>query len=181
FTPTREERDLYNQVLEYLRREDTYAFPSAQRHLMQSVVLKLLGSSSFAVSRTLEALIRRLKKILNDSKVVDDELFDIFMEEYENLDDEMDEAEADEEDQINEITLEDKIAIEDDIRQLENFLVLSNRNEDNAKGEQLLIALKEGFKKLGELGANKKALIFTESTRTQKYLFERLSKEKYAG
>ena len=35
--------------------------------------------------------------------------------------------------------------------------------------------------KLKELGAREKALVFTESTRTQKYLFERLSKEKYNG
>lgn len=31
------------------------------------------------------------------------------------------------------------------------------------------------------MGANQKALIFTESTRTQQYIFERLSKEKYNG
>src|SRR5690606_58004 len=41
--------------------------------------------------------------------------------------------------------------------------------------------LDKGFEKLKELGARQKALIFTESTRTQQYLFERLSKEKFAG
>src|SRR5690606_6538672 len=56
FQPSQKEEDLYEGVLEYLRRDDTFAFPLAQRHLMQSVIFKLLGSSSFAVGRTLEAL-----------------------------------------------------------------------------------------------------------------------------
>ncbi|MEZ4908230.1 MAG: SNF2-related protein [Saprospiraceae bacterium] len=177
FTPTKEEKDLYGSVLEYLRRDDTYAFPAAQKHLMQSVVFKLLGSSSFAIGRTLESLIKRLKVMLEESKVVDDEIYQLFLEEYENLDDELDETDE-EEDELNEITLEDKLAIEDEIKQLEQFLELANSIEHNAKGEKLLIALDKGFEKLLELGANKKALIFTESTRTQHYLFERLSKEK---
>lgn len=183
FQPSPQEIELYESVLEYLRRDDTYAFPLAQRHLMQSVIFKLLGSSSFAVGRTLEALIRRLENLLENSKVVDDELYEMFLEEYENLDDEIDEVEEDveEDEEVNEITFEDKLAIEEEIEQLKSFLLLANSIEHNEKGEKLLMALKTGFKKLDELGANKKALIFTESTRTQKYLFERLSKEKYVG
>ncbi|HZK22496.1 MAG TPA: SNF2-related protein, partial [Atopostipes sp.] len=184
FQPSPKEIELYESVLEYLRRDETYAFPLAQKHLMQSVIFKLLGSSSFAVGRTLEALIRRLEKLLENSKVVDDELYEMFLEEYENLDDEIDEVEEDEEEdeeEVNEITFEDKLAIEEEIKQLKSFLLLANSIEHNEKGEKLLMALETGFEKLDELGANKKALIFTESTRTQKYLFERLSKEKYAG
>ncbi len=182
FTPTKEEQDLYNQVLEYLRQEDTYAFPSAQRHLMQSVIFKLLGSSSFAIGRTLESLIKRLKQLLENSTVIEDELYQMFLEEYENLDDEIDESEEEEDIQeINEITIEDKLAIEAEIKQLESFLLLAKSIEHNEKGEKLLIALENGFSKLKELGAKEKALIFTESTRTQHYLFERLSKEKYNG
>lgn len=184
FQPSPKEIELYESVLEYLRRDETYAFPLAQKHLMQSVIFKLLGSSSFAVGRTLEALIRRLEKLLENSKVVDDELYEMFLEEYENLDDEIDEVEEDEEEdeeEVNEITFEDKLAIEEEIKQLKSFLLLANSIEHNEKGEKLLMALETGFEKLDELGANRKALIFTESTRTQKYLFERLSKEKYAG
>jgi ERCC4-related helicase len=59
--------------------------------------------------------------------------------------------------------------------------MLANSIEHNEKGEKLIVALDTGFTKLEELGANQKALIFTESTRTQQYLFERLSKEKYKG
>ncbi|HZW78616.1 MAG TPA: SNF2-related protein [Flavobacteriaceae bacterium] len=181
FTPTEEEQQLYDNVLEYLRRDSMYAFPAAQKHLLQSVIFKLLGSSSFAVGRTLEALIRRLRKVLEDSKVVDDELYDMFFAEYENLDDELDEHEDENDEEQPEITLDDKIAIEEEIKELETFLAHSNGIEHNAKGEKLIIALDKGFEKLKELGARQKALIFTESTRTQQYLFERLSKEKFAG
>lgn len=182
FLPSLEEQFLYEKVLEYLRREDAYAFPAAQKHLMQSVIFKLLGSSSFAIGRTLEALIKRLKNILENSKVIDDELYKMFLYEYENLDDELDEAEVDgDEEEKDEITSEDKTAIEEEIKQLEEFLTLANSIEHNAKGEKLLVALENGFDKLQQLGARRKALIFTESTRTQQYLFERLSADKYAG
>src|SRR5690554_1281842 len=181
FIPSKEEQELYDKVLEYLRQERTYAFPPAQKHLMQSVIFKLLGSSSFAISRTLESLIKRLKMLLETSKVVEDDLYEMFLEEYENLDDEFDEGDIIEESDFNEITLDDKIAIEEEIKQLEEFLILANSIQHNEKGEKLLIALEQGFAKLKELGAKQKALIFTESTRAQQYLLERLSKEKYAG
>lgn len=181
FTPTKEEQELYEKVLDYLRKDKTYAFPPSQKHLMQSVIFKLLGSSSFAISRTLESLIKRLKTLLETSRVVEDDLYEMFLNEYENLDNEADEAGITEQEDYNEITLEEEIAIEEEIKQLEEFLILSNSIQHNEKGEKLLVALDQGFAKLKELGAKQKALIFTESTRTQQYLLERLSKEKYAG
>ncbi len=181
FTPTDAEQELYEKVLDYLRQDTTYAFPPAQRHLMQSVIFKLLGSSSFAVSRTIEALIKRLNHLLENSKIVEDDLYEMFLEEYENLEDELDESEEMDETDFVEITIDDKIAIEAEIVQLESFLALANSIQHNEKGEKLLVALDRGFEKLNELGAKRKALIFTESTRTQKYLLERLSKESYSG
>ncbi len=180
FTPTDEEKKLYNNVLEYLRSEKIYALPKAQKHLMESVMFKLLGSSSFAIAKTLEALIKRLNIMLTTSKVVEDEIISWFEEEYENFDDERDEADEDFEDHL-EITATDKINIKKEIDTLSQYLSLANSIENNEKGEKLIIALETGFEKLKQLGANQKALIFTESTRTQQYLFERLSIEKYNG
>ncbi|HQX02485.1 MAG TPA: SNF2-related protein [Flavobacterium sp.] len=180
FIPTKEETQLYNNVLNYLRSETIYALPRAQRHLMESVMFKLLGSSSFAIGKTLEALIKRLNTTLATSKVVEEEIISWFEEEYENFDDEREEEEEESED-FAEITLLDKENIEKEIAKLTEYLLLANSIEHNEKGEKLIVALDTGFSKLKELGANQKALIFTESTRTQKYLFERLSKEKYNG
>lgn len=184
FVPTKEEKELYQNVMEYLRGETIYALPRAQRHLMESVMFKLLGSSSFAIGKTLEALIKRLNAILANSKVVEDEIISWFEEEYENFDDERDDEEEEEEetdDAQPEITAQDKANIEQEIATLTSYLVQANNIEQNEKGEKLIVALETGFSKLKELGANQKALIFTESTRTQQYLFERLSKEKYQG
>jgi superfamily II DNA/RNA helicase len=182
FIPTKEEKQLYNNVLEYLRTENIYALPRAQRHLMESVMFKLLGSSSFAIGKTLEALIKRLNVLLISSKVVEDEIISWFSEEYENFEDEQDETDEEvDEEELIEITAFDKENIEKEIANLTEYLQLANSIEHNEKGEKLIVALEMGFDKLNELGANQKALIFTESTRTQKYLFERLSKEKYKG
>ena len=183
FTPTKEEQQLYDNVLDYLRTDNIYALPRAQRHLMESVMFKLLGSSSFAIGKTLEALIKRLNILLTTSKIVEDEIISWFEEEYENFDDDLDEEDAENEtdEQYNEITAQDKENIEKEIARLTEYLVLANSIQHNEKGEKLIVALETGFSKLQELGANQKALIFTESTRTQRYLFERLSKEKYKG
>lgn len=181
FVPTKEEKLLYDSVLEYLRGETIYALPRAQRHLMESVMFKLLGSSSFAIGKTLEALIKRLNYMLETSKVVEEEIISWFESEYENFDDEQDDQEQEDEGLTTEITIEDKENIEKEISKLTEYLLLANSIEHNEKGEKLLVALDTGFTKLQELGANQKALIFTESTRTQQYLFDRLSKEKYNG
>ncbi|MBA4135373.1 MAG: hypothetical protein C0525_11665 [Flavobacterium sp.] len=181
FIPTKEEKQLYNNVLEYLRSETIYALPRAQRHLMESVMFKLLGSSSFAIGKTLEALIKRLNYMLEHSKIVEEEIISWFEQEYENFDDELEDEEVETEDSLSEISILDKENIEKEIANLTEYLLLANSIEHNEKGEKLIIALDTGFTKLEELGANQKALIFTESTRTQQYLFERLSKEKYKG
>lgn len=180
FIPTDEEKTLYNNVLEYLRSENIYALPKAQKHLMESVMFKLLGSSSFAIGKTLEALIKRLNIMLTTSNVVEDEIISWFEKEYENFDDETDETEEESQD-YTDITAIDKVNIQNEIDTLTQYLQLANSIENNEKGEKLIIALETGFNKLNQLGANQKALIFTESTRTQQYLFERLSKEKYKG
>jgi len=182
FIPTKQETQLYNNVLEYLRSENIFALPRAQRHLMESVMFKLLGSSSFAIGKTLEALIKRLNNILATSKIIEDEIITWFTEEYENFDDERDDLdEVETENFTSEITEQDKINIEKEIAKLTEYLILANSIQHNEKGEKLIVALETGFSKLNEFGANQKALIFTESTRTQQYLFERLSKEKYQG
>ena len=67
-------------------------------------------------------------------------------------------------------------AIKLEITELEKFRDLAESIKHNAKGEKLLTALKEGFSKMDK-HANKKAIIFTESTRTQNYLFNLLSEQ----
>jgi ERCC4-related helicase len=67
-------------------------------------------------------------------------------------------------------TKEQVQAIAQEIEALESFRQLAVSITENAKGTALLQALKVAFAKLDELGAAKKAIIFTESRRTQDYL-----------
>ena len=61
------------------------------------------------------------------------------------------------------------------------YLVKNLTNLKNSKGEALLVALKRGFEMAAELGAKRKAIIFTESTITQKHLLSLLSEHGHEG
>jgi hypothetical protein len=60
-------------------------------------------------------------------------------------------------------------AIKKEISDLREFRDLAVSISENAKGQALLSALSAGFAKTQELGAAQKAIIFTESRRTQEY------------
>ena len=188
FIPSDEEHALYEMVTEYLQKERLYALPSSQRHLMTLILRKLLASSSFAISGTLENLIKRLKLILkeNTSKLQDfEELDSEINEDYELFDDLQEEEyelfETHEpKNNVRETLTEEQIkGINDELNDLEAFYSLASSIQHNAKGEKLLVALSKGFEKLQQIGANQKALIFTESRRTQSYLFELLERTGY--
>ena len=59
--------------------------------------------------------------------------------------------------------------IEDEIADLEAFRDLAVSITQNAKGRALIKALKVGIEKTEGVGAAKKAIIFTESRKTQNY------------
>ena len=64
---------------------------------------------------------------------------------------------------------------------MQTFRDLAVSITENAKGLALLTALSTGFAKAAELGAQDKAVIFTESRRTQEYLVRLLSRSGYEG
>lgn len=189
FVPSDEEHALYEMVTEYLQREELYALPASQRHLMTLILRKLLASSSFAISGTLQNLIKRLKATIKeneinknhieklDSEILEDyDLFDEIQEEYKTSEDELDNEIED----VVEILSEEQIAaIKNELKDLEAFHELACSIEHNAKGDKLLVALSKGFDKLKELGANQKTIIFTESRRTQTYLLNLLENNGY--
>ena len=72
-------------------------------------------------------------------------------------------------------------AIASEIDELARFRDLAVSITENAKGLALLQALQTGFRKAAELGAEDKAIIFTESRRTQDYLVRLLSQHGYEG
>jgi len=80
-----------------------------------------------------------------------------------------------------EYTPEEMEELKKEAKLLREFQQLAESIRKNSKGQVLLTALDKGLKMAKELGAKEKALIFTESTRTQKYLFEILETTEFKG
>jgi adenine-specific DNA-methyltransferase len=167
FTPDESEDQLYDLVSEYLRRDNLKALPSSQRTLMTLVMRKLLASSSFAIAGALDTLVSRLKATLA-RQMPQESLVDELDEEYEALDETAEEWE--EEEHGPPLSVEDREALTHEIADLEQFRDLATSITQNAKGEALLKALHVAFDKATELGGARKAIIFTESRKTQLYL-----------
>jgi ERCC4-related helicase len=170
FTPEQTEDQLYDLVSEYLRRENLQALPSGQRSLMTLVLRKLLASSTFAIAGALTSMSARLKRQLRQ-EVGADALEDDLEQDYETLEETAEEWSAD--DQL--LSAANHGAIKNEIADLDRFAALATSIEHNAKGKALLKALEVGFAKAAELGAAEKAIIFTESRRTQSYLLRVLA------
>ena len=167
FSPEESEDSLYDLVSEYLRRPNLQALPSGQRSLMTLVLRKLLASSTFAIAGALTSMSNRLKAKL--SKQAPHEPLDEELDrDYETLDETAEEWEADE--AIEPLSDANRAAIEAEIADLDDFARLATSIDHNAKGKALLKALHIAMKKAAELGAERKAIIFTESRRTQSYL-----------
>ncbi|MBA3283472.1 MAG: DEAD/DEAH box helicase, partial [Nitrosopumilus sp.] len=170
FFPTEEEQRLYDLVSNYLQAENLYALPAGQRKLMTLILRRLLASSTFAISSTLEGLGKKLENIISQNTSVDTE--EIIAENFETFDELKDEwSEDDEEEKEEDSYTEDDIEnIKTEIKALKEFETLAKSIHRNSKGEKLFTALENGFKEMGRLNAPRKAIIFTESTRTQIYL-----------
>ena len=185
FVPGADETKLYNYVSEFLQRPSLYALPNSQRQLITLVLRKLLASSTFAIAGALETLIKRLGQTLDEKAATKEfaDLADELDQDYEALDEL-----ADESTQMRDAVADDSTkatgtnptaaeiaAIRAEVGELESFRDLAISITENAKGTALLQALNVAFKKLDELGAAKKAIVFTESRRTQEYLLKLLA------
>ena len=188
YYPSEDEIALQEFVQEYLKREECFGMPVSQRTLISLVLHKLLSSSTFAVAGTLRTIINRLQKIVDDYKNLnDDNLLSEIAEDYPELeeyeDEWFDEEECDEEEESDnkEYSPEDIEYIKSEIADLETIHALALGIASNTKGECLLKALDIAFKDKREHRQAEKALIFTESNRTQIYLKELLEANGYSG
>jgi ERCC4-related helicase len=177
FTPSAEEKELSSLVADYLRRPNLKALPGGQRHLISLVLWKLLASSTHAIAGALETMATRLQGILDEAANVP-ELADQLDEDYEALDEtaeEWNDADGDNES----LQKDEREAVVQEIAELRHFKELATNIRDNSKGKALLTALERAFAELDRLGAAKKAIIFTESRKTQDYLLTLLADTHY--
>ena len=181
FRPTDDEQALYQAVSKFLLRDDTYAIPKRQKVLTTLIIRKLLASSSQALAGTLQTIKERLEAILENNTVSDNWLEEIVNEdemEYELIDETEDDVEE------NEETVRDSINIEklkEEIQEISKYLTWARSIRIDSKSRALLKALETGFAEMSKMGANRKALIFTESRRTQEYLKDFLESNGYAS
>lgn len=186
YYPTDAEQQLYEQVSAYLQRPVLYALPNSQRQLMTMILRKLLASSTYAIYGTLTRLIERLEDILRQQSVEQD--CDQLAMDFDGLDDDLDYWVSDEDEEVlmasesddEELLHPNEVAaIRSELSDLREFQELAAKIKKNSKAEHLFIALDKGFEELEKLGAQKKALIFTESRRTQDFLRELLERKGY--
>jgi len=177
FTPSTEEKELSSLVADYLRRPNLKALPDGQRQLISLVLWKLLASSTHAIAGALETMAKRLQGLLDETPDVPG-LADELDKDYESLDETADEW--DEHDASADLSARsERDAVTQEIEELRHFKALATNIRDNAKGKALLTALERAFAELERLGAAKKAIIFTESKRTQEYLLSLLADTHY--
>lgn len=177
FTPEESEDRLYELVSDYLRRDNLQALPASQRSLMTLVLRKLLASSTFAIAGALTSISERLKAKLRKHELAES-LTDELDRDYEALGETAEEWAEDE--AVEPLSDADRAALEKEIADLDAFAQLATSIEHNGKGKALLKAMEVAFKKAVQLGAMQKAIIFTESRRTQNYLLRLLADSPFA-
>lgn len=169
FEPSDQEVELYTSVSAYLQRPGTIGFGERPNALVTLVVRKILGSSTFAVAETLAKVIERLKAKQRPSieSLVDYDVIDEAAEELDGEDEETAEIPID----------PAKLAAE--IAELESYRALALKIGSNAKGGELVSALPKAMEQIVAKGGNRKAVVFTESVRTQRYLADLLTATGY--
>ena len=189
FEPTDDEQSLYERISAFLQREDSYALPKQQRHLTALILRKLLASSSHAVAATLITIRERLERLLAGTAaddgsqlveqiIAEDDLEQDYLEEEASEDEEASTAATP---STADAGKPDINAVRSEIAELTAFIDAAESLHTDTKAQALLKALTLGFGKMAELRAPRKAIIFTESKRTQEYLHRFLSANGYAG
>lgn len=192
FNPTDDEQALYERISAFLQKEDSCALPKQQRHLTSLILRKLLASSSHAVAATLVIIRERLQNqlaagateddgtALVEQLIAEDDLEQDYLEEEASEDEEASAA-------LVPASVEGgkanatRILISTEIEELTAFIDAAQALKTDTKAQALLKALTLGFGKMAELRAPRKAIVFTESKRTQEYLHRFLSANGYTG
>lgn len=178
FASTDDEFALYQAISEFLRRNDIYTVPTAQKKLTTMIIRKIMASSTYALIFTLTHIKERLERMLAEQKQVQfsvDEILDgDEFADYDDLEDWEDTNLAED----NEIDIP---KLKAEIKTIEGFISKAKTIKEESKFQALIKALDAAFLLQQDNGAPHKALIFTESTKTQSYLKDYLEANGYAG
>jgi hypothetical protein len=194
FRPSDEEHKLYEAVSAFLQRDQNYALPTGQRHLLILLVRKVLASSPQAVAGTLEIIRDRLLRVREEAKKnasaieqliagdeLDPDLIDELLEDQDDLVDEV--GEQPPESPAAATSPIDFARLDREIQELEDYIRWARSTGVDTKTRALLKALEIGFSQMAAMTppGPRKAVVFTESRRTQAYLRQFLEANGYAG
>lgn len=173
FDPSQGEVELYERVSEFLQRPDTVYLGGKPNALVTMSLRKILGSSSYAMGLTLEHIVERLKAL---EAVTPDDL----AEDLDTIDETAEEwGEGGETSSDGEPITRERIAAE--VIELEAYRDLARSIQVNAKGDRLATELPGLLDEIVRKRGQRKAVIFTESVRTQTYLAGLLREHGFEG
>lgn len=178
FEPSESEQQLYEALSEYLRDPNTIAYGGKPNALVLIQARKILGSSTFAVARYLDSLVERLRRKRRADLEMLRELDDLELDDFEEAD--LDEEREDDFEEADKDYIDPK-KLASELTLVEAMRDLAHSITDNAKGEKLVENLPALLDEIEAKGGRRKAVIFTESTRTQRYLAALFAENGYAG
>ncbi len=178
FNTSDNENQLYRAVSAFLQREDTYAFPKRQKHLIVLIVRKVMASSIYALSETLTTIKNRLISLRN-SVPEQEENFLLELLNSADVDEELIEDYDESEDEVSsEINLK---VLEEEIEEIEKLILWAKSLGIDSKTKHLIRAIEIGYQEMEKVGASRKAVVFTESKRTMYYLKDYLESNGFLG
>lgn len=170
YKASQQETELYNRVNEFLENQE-YTIPCGVLPMLSLLVRKILSSSAYALSYTLRGFIRRLEEYKKTGRL--EPVTKILGEDYEPFSSEETQLE------YRPLTPQEINDVNGEIDELRSLVSLAENIKEESKAKNLIIALDKNFKYNEQNNAPRKALIFTESRKTQTYLREYLSEHGY--
>lgn len=180
-----EEKEFYEEMSEFLRTSSLFQSKNGRvNYLIVLVYWKLLASSIPAILWTMRKLLWRLKKekrelekkqrieeeLNTDEDILEDsDILETYKQEAEELQIELTSWMTN---VIDEVTISQ---LNEYIDSVDRYIKMWESITDDKKAEALLQAIEVAYTELDKLWASKKVLIFTESRRTQDYLYKYLS------
>ncbi|MCX7795565.1 MAG: helicase-related protein [bacterium] len=186
FTLSDKEKELYNEVSRYIMEEcDKSTEEERQRNVIFALVIlqKRIASSVYALLKSLERRKNRLEELLKNKETLSRNLSTLNLETIEEQEEQEESERWKKEEEWERITLaRSREEVEREIQRIQALINKANlviKEDAEIKLGELRKAIEEGFKKIGEIGGNKKILIFTESKDTLEYLVDRVKKWGY--
>lgn len=180
FTQNPEEQELYTMLQDIIINpgEHPYIIPGKHKHLLLLIMSKLMGSSIYALKGTLEIVLKRLNELKegNDLDIIEHLTSQELIDEVE--DDELINSDENEDSSSEPLNLE---ILAKEIKYVNAMISKADSIKKESKYDALLNSLNYSFSHLKEIRANEKVLIFTESRRTQDFLYETLKNDGYEG